>query len=329
MGAISDQHQVSTLVKAHGPVFLMRDADAGGVSRALVRRMLDRGEITRLAKAAFAPTAVVQSASPWEVFRLKAIAFGRSAAHGTYLTGEAAAAVLGLPVVSDPPELPSAIRPGNAHLGHDTTPWGHTRHGYLPVQHRTRRNGVATVSPAYCAVDVARHAGARDGLVVADKVIASGVSREVLAQLVIDMERYPGISTARWVIEQADPRAESPLESLGRLAFVAARHPAPLSNAWIPFHGRWYRADHLLADAGVIVEADGAVKYNNRPDAAALVNNDRDRERDLRSLGFGIARYSWAIAVANPGEIIRRATEAERLRNGRSAPKCWTLDAPW
>ncbi len=317
------------LVKAHGPVFLMKDADAGGVSRALVRRVLDRGQITRLAKAAFAPTSIVQGASAWEVFRLKAIAFGRSSADGTYLTGDAAGAVLGLPMVSDPPELPTALRPGNAHLGHDTTPYGHTRHGYLPLQHRTHGSGVATVSSAYCAIDIARHAGARDGLVVADRVLASGVSRDVLAQLVNDMERYPGIPTARWVVEYADPRAESPLESLGRLAFVAAGHPAPLSNVWIPFRSKWYRADHLLADAGVIVEADGAMKYNDRLDAATVVNNDRERERDLRSLGFGIARYNWAVAVGNPGEIIRRAREAERLRNGRPPPQGWTLTPPW
>jgi hypothetical protein len=214
-------------------------------------------------------------------------------------------------------------------VGHDHTPYGRTRHGYLPLHHRTSRDGVATVSPAYCVIDIARHRGSRDGLVVADRVLASGVSREVLTALLTALEHYPGIESARWVVEHGDARAESPLETLGRFAFLSAGMPPPISNAWIPVHGRWYRADHLLPEEGVILEADGAVKYDNRPDASQLVTNDRDRERLLRSLNFGIARYGWSIATRHPAEIIYRAREAARLRGGRPAPTCWTLTSPW
>ena len=329
MGAIKDLQQLRNLVVQRGPVILMRDADAGGVSRALIRRMLDNGTVTRLGKSAFVQTEVLEAAGDWEAFRLKSIAFGRSAGPDTYLTGDAAAAVLKLPMVGDPPELPSAVRPGNAHLGHDRTPYGHTRHGYLPLHHRTSRDGVATVSPAYCVIDVARHRGSRDGLVVADRVLASGVSREILAALLAAMERYPGIESARWVVEHGDARAESPLETLGRFAFLSSGMPAPISNAWIPVQGRWYRADHLMPEEGVILEADGAVKYNNRPDASLLVTNDRDRERLLRSLTFGIARYGWSVATRHPAEIIYRAREAARLRGGQPAPTCWTQTPPW
>lgn len=310
-------------------MLLLRDADASGISRAVVRRLFDRGELVRLGKGAFAPTAVIEAASAWEAFRLKSIAFGRSCGEGAFLTGASAAAVMRLPMISSPPELPVVIRPGNAHLGHDRTPYGRSRHGHLPTVHRTRRDGVATVSPAYCAVDIARHFGPQDGLVVADAVLASGISREVLAALVAGLERYPGVEAARWVVEHADARAESPLETLGRMAFLGAGLVAPISNAWIPVHGRWYRADHLLPDAGVILEADGAVKYDNRSDASRLISDDRHRERDLRSLTFGVARYGWSVAVQHPGEIVRRAREAERLRNGLAAPTCWTLDSPW
>ena len=329
MGTIDDRRQVSTLVTQHGPVILLRDADAAGVSRAVVRRMFDRGEVRRVGKAAFAPTSVIETASAWEAFRLKSIAFGRSAGPGTFLTGAAAAAVLGLPMVSEPPALPAALRPGNAHIGHDRTPYGRVRHGHLPPQHQHRHGRVATVSPAYCVVDIARHFGAKDGLVAADRVLASGVSREVLARLVTEMQNYPGIVTAGWVVEHADARAESPLESLGRLAFLSAGLSAPVSNAWIPVAGRWYRADHLLPDAGVILEADGAVKYDNRPDASVLVSDDRDRERRLRSLSFGLVRYTWAIAIGRPAEIVYRAREAERLRGAQPVPTCWTLTPPW
>ncbi len=232
-------------------------------------------------------------------------------------------------MVGDPPDRPTALRPGNAHIGHDRSPYGRVRHGYLPPSHQTRRGRVFTVSPAYAVIDIARHYGTRDGIVVADRVLASGVHREVLANIVANMESYPGIESARWVVEHADPRAESPLESLGRFAFLSAGLPAPVSNAWIPVAGQWFRADHLLPEQGVILEADGAVKYDNRLDAAALVRADRDRERLLRSLSFGIARYGWSLAMARPAEIVRRAQEAARLRSGQPAPTCWTLTPPW
>ncbi len=329
MGSLADRRQVSALFVHHGPVILSRDADAAGVSRAVLRRLWDRGELTRIGKAAFAATQTMEAASPWEAFRLRSIAFSLSAGPDTFLTGAGAAAVLEIPMVGDPPDRPSAVRPGNAHIGHDRSPYGRTRHGYLPPSHQTRRGRAFTVSPAYCVIDIARHYGTRDGIVPADRVLASGVHREVLAKLVDDLNRYPGIASARWVVEHADSRAESPLESLGRFAFLSAGLPAPVSNAWIPVAGQWFRADHLLPEQGVILEADGAVKYDNRTDASVLISADRDRERLLRSLSFGIARYGWSHAIGRPTEIVRRAQEAARLRSGRPVPTCWTLNPPW
>ena len=143
------------------------------------------------------------------------------------------------------------------------------------------------------------------------------------------MQAYPGISTAHWVAEKADARSESALETLGRHAFVSARLPAPLSNVWVPAGGQWFRADHLLPDTGVVLEADGAVKYNDRPDADTIVTSEKERERQLRRAGYGVVRHNWADAVGRPWVIPQRAREADRLRNGRPVPTCWTLEPPW
>ena len=245
MRRLADRRQIAALFVHHGPVVLARDAEAAGISRSVLRRSADRGELTRLGKAAFVSTSIFEAASLWEAFRLRSIAFSLSSGPDTFLTGPAAAAVLEIPMVGDPPDHPTALRPGNAHVGHDRSPYGRVRHGYLPPSHQRRRGRAFTVSPAYCAVDIARHYGTRDGILAADRVLASGVHREVLANLVDNMSRYPGIESARWVVENADPRAESPLESLGRFAFLSEGLPAPVSNAWIPAAGQWFRADHL------------------------------------------------------------------------------------
>lgn len=92
--------------------------------------------------------------------------------------------------------------------------------------------------------------------------------------------------------------------------------------------GRWYRVDHYLPTAGVILEADGAIKYDNRPDASNLISEDRERERHLRELGFALVRYTWAIAAHRPGELIHRARAAERQRLSAPLSTYWTLDSP-
>jgi hypothetical protein len=329
MSKVVDRRQIALLVDLHGPVFLMRDADAAGISRAVVRRSLADGELIRIAKAAFAPSAIIDEASNWERFRLRSIAFVAAAQSGTFLTGAAAAAVLRLPVVSEPPGLPTAIRHGSPHTGHRLTPYGTVRHGPLEMRHRTTVGRTPVVGPAYCAVDIARHLGARDGLLVADRVLHLGASREELAAVTIGMDRFPGISAARWVIEHADPRAESPLETLGRLAFLSAGLSAPLSNVWICTGRQWFRVDHLVPETGVIIEADGALKYDNRADAAVRIADDRERERLLRALGFGIVRYNWTTATRRPGDIVYRATQAARLRGANAVPTCWTLESPF
>ena len=140
---------------------------------------------------------------------------------------------------------------------------------------------------------------------------------------------YPGISTARWVAEHADPRSESPLETLGRLAFLTAGRAAPLSNPWIHTGNRWFRVDHLLPESGVVVEADGAIKYDNRSDAGVLIMADRERERLLRAAGFTIVRYDWATAVSAPQTLLHRVDDAARSRPLSPPPTCWTLDPPW
>jgi hypothetical protein len=321
--------QISILTGLCGTVFLLRDADAAGISRGVVRRAFADGQLQRLAKSAFALTATMNDASDWEKFRLRSIAFAACAQDGTFLTGAAAAAVLGLPMIADPPTLPTAIRHGSPHTGHRLTPHGTIRHAPLPIRHRVRKNNVSVVSPAYCAIDIARHFGPRDALIVADHVLHAGTARDELADPTTKMDRFPGIDHARWVVEHADQRSESPLETLGRYAFLSAGLAPPLSNVWIPAGQQWFRVDHLIPETGVIIEADGAIKYDNRADASVLVGQDRERERLLRSLGFGFTRYRWAAAAHHPGEILYRAGEAARLRGPKPVPTCWTLDSPY
>lgn len=46
-----------------------------------------------------------------------------------------------------------------------------------------------------------------------------------------------------------------------------------------------------------VFEADGAVKYNQRPDASTIVAAQNEREWRLRRLGLDFARFGWELGV--------------------------------
>src|ERR1700712_1518343 len=152
MGLISDRRQVTDLFTRQGPVVHLRDADACGVARGLLLRLTEHGELMRIAKSAFVLTSSWAGASEWEQFRLRAIGFGQCIAPDAHLPGPAAAALIELPTLGEPPLLPTAIRPGDPHTGHDRSPFGKVRRGYLPGHHQTTRSRVRTVSPAFAGV---------------------------------------------------------------------------------------------------------------------------------------------------------------------------------
>src|SRR5664280_2918156 len=150
MRTLADRRQISALFVHHGPVVLARDAEAAGISRSVLRRSTDRGELTRLGKAAFVSTSAFEAASPWEAFRLRSVAFSLSSGPDTFLTGPAAAAVLEIPMVGDPPDHPTALRPGNAHIGHDRSPYGRVASGGTAAGSRAGRGRTAS-GHARCA----------------------------------------------------------------------------------------------------------------------------------------------------------------------------------
>jgi hypothetical protein len=165
--------------------------------------------------------------------------------------------------------------------------------------------------------------------VAADFALRRQVQPEIPAYLAAQMSAYPGIGHAIWALEHADARCESPLETLGRYAFIQAGRPAPLSNVWVCAGGVVRRVDHLIPEHGIVIEGDGDVKYDDRPDAAAIVTDEKARERWLRRLGFVVIRYTYQVARYHPAWLLAEVDREIRNRGGRPAPTCWSLDPPW
>lgn len=168
-------------------------------------------------------------------------------------------------------------------------------------------------------------AGCGHGLIVADAAARAGADLEEVVDL---MCGWPGIIRARWVAEHADACAESSIESLGRFTCLEFRLPLPVSNAWVGLEGPTFRVDGLWPYHWAANEADGALKYDNRPDAGRIITAQNDREWYLRRLGLDLVRYDWDLAWRRRRELADRFAALLRDNPIRSVPIRWWKHVP-
>lgn len=224
----------------------------------------------------------------------------------TVISHESAAAVLGLPTLRRPSRPSATMRYGNG--GGQTGANVHA--AALAAEETEQWFGVFVTRPARTVVDVARGTGLRAGLVIADAALNEALTSELeLDRAVRRAARWPGIRRARRAVEMASPLAESPLESLTRLVIAEAGLPAPELQVWIDTGARSYRVDGLWRDRGVVLEADGMLKYRTPAD---LVEEKR-RQEDLERAGYRVVRVTWDDIWQHPEHTVTRIRTALRL----------------
>ncbi|BCJ71893.1 hypothetical protein CS0771_14370 [Catellatospora sp. IY07-71] len=156
-----------------------------------------------------------------------------------------------------------------------------------------------------------------DLLLVTDRYAAVSVLDSALHRLAFTEHELPGlyrllagrrgaIAARKW-IDQADGRAESPLETRARLRCAdAGLAPDELQAVIRAADGTVLaRADMLWHRARVIGEADGA-EVHDRPEA---VFRDRHRQNALANAGYTVLRFTWSDTLT-PDRIptvVRRA----------------------
>ncbi|WP_165400208.1 type IV toxin-antitoxin system AbiEi family antitoxin domain-containing protein [Motilibacter rhizosphaerae] len=268
--------------------FTRAEALRAGWSDREIAREVRAGRWVRLRHGALLPSAVHEAAQGAARHRLDVLA------HQTRLAGDApasaasAAHLLGLPLLTPPTQVELTSATAAARRRTELRVW----HRPLPEGHvTTDAEGVLVTSPARTLVDLARRAPVEEALVVADAVLHRRLAApEDVAEVLAVGQRWPGARAAARVVGLADGLAESAGETLTRLDLLALGHhdlvlQLPVQGA----SGRWYRADIGLPASRVLVEFDGAVKYDER---AALLA-EKDREDDLRLAGWAFVRVRW------------------------------------
>jgi hypothetical protein len=181
------------------------------------------------------------------------------------------------------------------------------------------------VSRAWAALEVARTSPLPDALVVADAAVRNGAD---LLEAVPFMRRWEGVSQAEWVATHANPNAESALETLGRFTCLEFALPMPACNAWVGDGHPRYRVDGLWPYHWSAFEGDGAIKYDNRPDASQVIAAQNEREWYLRRLGLDFARFRWELARWRRFELAERFRALLRDNPPRPSPIRWWKDVP-
>jgi hypothetical protein len=184
---------------------------------------------------------------------------------------------------------------------------------------RRRAGPVPVTSATRTLVDCARKWGLEDAVVALDAgLLAERTTVDDLERAVAAASHWPGAPAAQRAVALADGRAESPLETRGRLRIVGAGLPRPELQVEIRTAGRLVAVvDAWFDDAAVAVEFDGQVKYTapwrGRTPERVLWEEKR-REDELRSLDIRVVR----VVDADLGD--RWPVMERRLRGALAAP---------
>ncbi|MDK3255512.1 type IV toxin-antitoxin system AbiEi family antitoxin domain-containing protein [Blastococcus capsensis] len=197
-----------------------------------------------------------------------------------------------------------------------------------------RRSGpFRLTSAARTLVDCAREWPLEDAVIAMDAaLLARRVSPEQLRDAVARVLDWPGARRANRALLLADGRAESPLETRGRLRIVGAGLPRPELQVEIRSSGRLVAVvDAWFDGPAVAVEFDGQVKYTDpwrERDPDRVLWEEKRREDRLRALDIRVVRIAdtdlgdtWQRTeadlrrlIAGPGTAARRFTATPRVR---------------
>jgi very-short-patch-repair endonuclease len=187
----------------------------------------------------------------------------------------------GLPVFALPPRPEVTDRRQNG-LGH--RPASHVHGASIVADDVTAWFGVPVLTVARTLVDLGRH-DRRDAIMAADAALREGlVTPAEIATALSRATGGPGVRQARAVLALADPRAESPLESLVRLVLHDDGFPPPDLQRTIGGD----RVDMVFDEQRLILEIDGLDKYR-----LTTMAEEKRRERRLRRAGYRVERLTW------------------------------------
>ena len=287
---------------------------AAGFSCDRIRVLARRGDLYRVGRGAYANGArareLLAKADGNQLLQLAGAVAVRGP--GTVVSHESAAYLHSIDLLTTPEAATLTCPPGR---GWSASPGVRLHVTTLPAGDVSFMIGMRVTTPARTVADLARTLSFRAGVVSADSALHRKlVTKAELTAVLATCTRWPGVRNAAEVIDFADSRAESPLESIARVAFNDCGLPPPELQVWlggtvepvgrVDFYWKQYRT---------IAEVDGAIKYADPQRARAQLR----RDSLLRDDGFEVVHFTWQQITQTPELVAASIRKAFRrgLRN--------------
>jgi predicted transcriptional regulator of viral defense system len=300
------------IIRAAG-IITAAELRAAGKSREQIKTLLRRGTLVRVDRGVFARAARADNirslASGGYLLRLAGML--AVSGPGTVVSHQSAAQLYGIDLL-DRPDPAVTLTCGREHRWRARS--GIRLHAVaIPAAHVTSRFGAPVTTAARTVVDLARTLDFRAGVVAADSALHRKLTTKgEMAGVIKVQRRWPGITRAAQVLDFADERAESPLESIARVLFRDLGLPAPELQVWLGgVEQAVGRVDFYWKHHRTIVEVDGKGKYQDPERARWQLR----RDDLLRADGYEVVHLTWYDITHRPDEVrtlIRKAFERGR-----------------
>lgn len=180
------------------------------------------------------------------------------------------------------------------------------RRAALAADEVVLRHGLPTTSALRTVADIAGRDSLTEGVVAADLFLHAGlVTMTDLLVYVAERPRAKGIARLRRVVDLAEPKTESPMETRLRLLLVLAGLPRP--EVQVPMRdseGRFLgRPDLAYSPQRLAIEYDGG---NHRD---RLVDDNRRQNRLIRA-GFQLLRFTAPDVYGTPDTVVMLVRDA-------------------
>jgi hypothetical protein len=167
-----------------------------------------------------------------------------------------------------------------------------------------RIDGRLATAPAWTAVEVARSLRRPRALATLDAALrVEACTIEDLRKAIEEQKGRRGIVNVRELLEHADGRAESPMESEARLVFIDGGLPMPeLQYEIVDRCGDLWRTDFAWPDAKLVAEYE-SMEWHVTPEA---LRHDRMKVARLQECGYTVVPIVVDDVRGRPRDLVRR-----------------------
>lgn len=300
-----------------------RDIDKAGLDRQGLVRAEKAGELIRLRRGVYVPSADYLELPWWEQRLVHVDAVLGTGRQDHVLIQQSAAAVWGIPTIGRSLDVFVLARNGT----HGRNRLGIRCHSRKLLEPLEQHRGYTTTSRAQTVVDLAAHCPFESAVPAMDHVLRADRRRGLPAldpaHVVALAEQLPigKLRRVKQVLAFANPLAQSAGESYSRALMYLNHFPEPaLQHPIFDSNGvRIAIVDFYWKDFRTVGEFDGSVKYSRNEylagrDPSTVLEEEKKREDRIRGTGAIMARWMWdalqPLAPDMPIGLVERLTDA-------------------